>query len=359
MVDVNVSRVESSKSPLRFMIVCYLRRSQPLRRSVALCKSLTLIGLLFALYGSHYSARAQSPEIDPAETIRIETDLVDVNVSVMSRDPAHPPGNLALKDFMILENGSAQEISFFASAETPFDLVLLLDLSGSTSHKLDLIKKSARRFVEAVPATNRVAIVTFTSDVRVEAALTSDRKVLQQAIKQIRKSEDGTNFWDALRYVLESVLPHDLPNSQRRSAVVVMTDGVDNALPEVVGDGSQTTFEQLLGILRASDAIVLPVYLDTEAREVKSKRIPATAYVWARQQLALLADDSGNVVYPARELKDLEKVYRQVIRDLGTVYSLGYHPANKVRDGAWRTIAVQLPARPDLAVRARRGYFAR
>jgi VWFA-related protein len=326
---------------------------------VALCQSLSLIGLLFALYGSQYSARAQSAEVDPDEAIRIETDLVDVNVSVISRDPTRPPGNLSLKDFMILENGSAQEISFFASAETPFDLVLLLDLSGSTAHKLDLIKESARRFVEVVPPANRVAIVTFTSEVRVEAPLTSDRKFLQQAIRKIRKPKGGTNFWDALRYVLESVLPHDLPNSQRRSAVVVMTDGVDNALPEVIGDGSQTTFQQLLGVLRASDAIVLPVYLDTEEREVKSKRIPPTAYVWARQQLALLADDSGNVVYPARELKDLEKVYRQVISDLGTVYSLGYHPANKVRDGAWRTIAVQVPARPDLAIRARRGYFAR
>ena len=37
-----------------------------------------------------------------------------------------------------------------------------------------------------------------------------------------------------------------------------MTDGVDNALPDVFGDGSQTSFDQLLLMVRDSDAIVFP-----------------------------------------------------------------------------------------------------
>src|SRR5712691_6454940 len=84
------------------------------------------------------SCFAQS--VDPGETIRIDADLVDLNVSVFSRDRARPSGNLTQKDFAVFENGAPQEIAFFASAETPFDLVLLLDLSGSTSGKLDLIR---------------------------------------------------------------------------------------------------------------------------------------------------------------------------------------------------------------------------
>jgi hypothetical protein len=44
-----------------------------------------------------------------------------------------------------------------------------------------------------------------------------------------------------------------------------MTDGVDNALPDVYGEGSQaTTFEQLVEATRRSDTIVLPIYLETE-----------------------------------------------------------------------------------------------
>jgi VWFA-related protein len=322
-------------------------------------QTIFFIGLLLIIGGSMLTASGQSPALDPDETIRIETDLVDLNVSVLSRNPARPPGNLTQKDFAVFENGAAQKIAFFASAETPFDLVLLLDLSGSTSSKLDLIKKSAQRFVDAVPATDRVAIVTFTKEPRVETPLTLDRQDLEKAINAIKKPNGGTNFWDALRFVLESVLSQNLPRSQRRAAVVAMTDGVDNALPDVVGEGSQTTFEQLIKVLHSSEAIVLPVYLDTEAEEVKRKRIPASAYVLARQQLATLADEVGSIVYHARELKDLDTVYQQVIRDLGTVYSVGYRPTNKTRDGSWRAISVRVPSRPELAVRARRGYFAR
>lgn len=335
------------------------RRHRVLRRFASGSSFLTTV-LLLTAYCSPLTLVGQTQPVDSDERIRIETDLVDINVSILSRDPSRPPGTLLQKDFMVFENGALQEIAFFGSAERPFDLVLLLDLSGSTSNKLDLIKKSTQRFVDAAPAVDRIAVVTFTRNIQVPAQLTSDRQILKKAISEIEEADGGTNLWDALRYVLESMLPRrDLKRSPSRSAVVVMTDGVDNALPEVFGEGSTTTFEQLVQVLRGSEAIVLPVYLDTEADGVKSRRIPASAYVLARQQLGILAEESGNVVYQARKLKDLDKVYEQVIRDLGTVYSLGYRPANRNRDGAWRSISVQVPSRPDLAVRARRGYFAK
>lgn len=316
--------------------------------------------LLFSFFLFPFALRAGAQAIDPGETIRIDADLVDLNVSVFSRDRARPSGNLTQKDFAVFENGAPQEIAFFASAETPFDLVLLLDLSGSTSGKLDLIRTSAKRFVEAAPAADRIAIVTFTDEPRVVAPLTADRQQLNKAIEHIKKPSGGTNFWDALRYVLETEVPQPEPaQSHRRSAVVVMTDGVDNALPDVTGEGSETSFPALLQIVRRSDAIVLPIYLDTEEESVKKHHVPPSAYVFARQQLAELAQESGNVVYQAASLKDLESVYEQVIRDLGTVYSLGYRPANRAHDGSWRTITIQLPARPDLAVRAKRGYYAK
>ena len=316
--------------------------------------------LLFSFLLFPFALRAGAQTLDPGETIRIDTDLVDLNVSVFSRDRARPSGNLIQKDFAVFENGAPQEIAFFASAETPFDLVLLLDLSGSTAGKLDLIRRSAERFVEAAPPADRIAIVTFTDVPRVAAPLTSDRQQLRKAIEEIKKPSGGTKFWDALRYVLETEVPRpEAAQSHRRSAVVVMTDGVDNALPDVTGEGSETSFAELLQVVRRSDAIVLPIYLDTEEETVKKHRVPPSAYVFARQQLAELAQESGNAVYHAARLKDLESVYEQVIRDLGTVYSLGYRSANHARDGSWRAITVQLPARPDLAVRAKRGYYAK
>lgn len=319
----------------------------------------TIALLSFSFFLFPFALRTGAQTIEPGETIRIDTDLVDLNVSVFSRNPARPAGNLSQKDFAVFEDGSAQEIAFFASAETPFDLVLLLDLSGSTADKLDLIRKSAKRFVEAARPADRVGIVTFAKTPRVVSPLSSDRQQLIDAIEKISKPDGGTNFWDALNYVLQTSFSSSGPQSHRRHAVVLMTDGVDNALPDVQGEGSQTSFEELVQAVRESEAIVLPIYLDTEEETVKKYHVSRDGYFLARLQLAALAEQNGNVMYRASKVKDLEEVYEQVIRDLGTVYSLGYRSANRVRDGAWRAVSVQLPTRPDLAVRAKRGYYAK
>jgi VWFA-related protein len=298
---------------------------------------------------------AQTPE--PSEIVRVDSDLVDLKVSVLRRDPLNAIGELRQSDFVILEDGKPQEIAFFAGENAPFDLVLLLDLSGSTSDKLDLVKKSAKRFVEATRPIDRVAIVTFTNKPLLISPLTLDRKLLKASIKDIAKPGGGTNFWDALDFVLRSVLPEG--NLARRSAVVAMTDGVDNALPGIFGDGSRIRFADLLDHARASDVIVLPVYLDTEKEEVQRHRSTASAYSLAREQLTQLAEIGGTRVYRAKKLKDLDRVYEQVINDLGTVYSLGYKPTNTSRDGKWRSVAVQLVGRSGLSARTKPGYFTK
>src|SRR5713226_9704192 len=277
-------------------------------------------------------APAQTPE--PTDTIRIDTDLVNVSASVFSRQSSLPKSALEQKDFAVFENGEPQQISFFASAETPFDLVLLLDLSGSTADKIKLIRTSSKRFVDAARPGDRIAILTFTLDIQDVSRLTLDHEALKTSIDQIEKPRGDTNFWDALRFVLEHIVSQSRVEN-RRSAVVVMTDGVDNALPGVYGDGSATSFEDLLKIVQHSDTIVLPIYLDTE-KETDRRGTLKEAYALARQQLATLAAESGNVIHQAKKVKDLEGVYQQVIRDLSTVYSIGYRPGKLVRDGSWR-----------------------
>jgi VWFA-related protein len=303
---------------------------------------------------------AQQQTTEAIETIRVDTDLVDLHVQVLGRDPQRPVGELQQKDFRVFENGEPQEIAFFASSATPFDLVLLLDLSGSTVDKLDLVRKSARRFVEAARPVDRISVVTFANVPRLVSPLTFDRAALIEQINKIGKPRGGTNFWDALSFVLSRVVEKQ-PEEKRRSAVVVMTDGVDNALPDVPGDGSATSFPELIESVRKSESIVLPIYLDTEPEMVREHRWfdVENTFLIARRQLELLASESGSLLYRARRLEDLKGIYEQVIRDLGMVYSIGYSPTNKRRDGSWRTISVQFPARPELNARTRRGYFAR
>ena len=318
-----------------------------------------LTGALVMLVACFLPVNAGAQSSDSIETVRIDTDLVNLNVSVFSRDLARNPPALEQKDFAIFENGTPQEISFFASAETPFDLVLLLDLSGSTANKIDLIRKSSRHFVEAARPADRIAILTFSTEVRAVSMLTNDREALMRGIGLIEKPQGGTNLWDAVRFIFEHVLVQSRIEN-RRSAVVLMTDGIDNALPDVAGEGSITTFEEMMKVVGASDSIVLPIYLDTEKETVERRQATAVTFVRARNDLARLAEETGgNVVRRARKVKDLDGIYEQVIRDLSMVYSIGYRPAERARDGSWRGVKVQLLAHPDLAARSKKGYFAK
>jgi hypothetical protein len=75
--------------------------------------------------------------------------------------------------------------------------------------------------------------------------------------------------------------------------------------------------------------------------------------------LSLIATTCGTTLYHAAKLSDLDTVYPRVVRDLSTVYSIGYRPTNKTLDGKWRSVEVRLSSRSDLFARTKRGYFAK
>jgi VWFA-related protein len=291
---------------------------------------------------------------DDVDVVHIETNLVNLNVSVYSNKLKTNVSNLEQKDFSVFENGHEEAVSFFAATTVPFDLVLLIDLSGSTINKRALIRKSTLRFIEAARPIDRLSIVTFSTDTEVISPLTSDRTLLMASISRIDATEGGSNVWDAVAFALDHVL--DSKSVERRRAVVLMSDGLDNALGYGLDDGSQMSFADLLEKIRRSDAMVIPIYLDTEVD--RPFGLLTGMYQNSRKTMSLMADESGGLYYQARKIEDLEGVYEQVINDLGKVYSLGYKPNNEKHDGEWRSLKVQLVGHPDLVPRTRPGYYA-
>jgi VWFA-related protein len=292
--------------------------------------------------------------VGEGELIRVETNLVSLNVSVYSQKLKTHISTLEQKDFAVSEDGRDETITFFATTDVPFDLVLLIDLSGSTAGKRDLIRKTTRRFIEAARPFDRLAIVTFSTNTEVVSPLTIDHAKLLESANKI-DGKGGSNVWDALKFTLDQVVgPKTL---ERRRAIVFMTDGVDNALVGFGGGGSEISFADLLEAVRRNDTLVIPIYLDTES-DGTAIGWPRTIFENARRTLALLAEESGGLYYKARKIEDLDGVYAQVIEDLGKVYSLGYRPTNENRDGSWRMVKIQIPNRPDLLTRARPGYYA-
>ncbi len=306
-------------------------------------KNIFAKGLVPELLGS------ETPPED--EVIAIDTNLVSLDVSVHSAKVKTETGTLEQKDFRLFEDGREEKITFFARANVPFDLVLLLDLSGSTSKKTDLIRQSTARFIDAARPVDRLAIVTFATEVNVVAPLTSDHAQLLQSANNI-KNTGFSRVWDALKFTLENVLgPKTL---ERRRAVVFMTDGRDSSMMSYNEFGSKTTFAELLETVRKSEAAIFPIFLDTEGSDSSSPR----AFRNARATLDKLTEESGGFLYKAKKLEDLKGVYRQVLDDLSRVYSIGYVPTDERRNGQWRAVKVEIPLRRDLIVHTRAGYYA-
>lgn len=289
------------------------------------------------------------------EAIVLKAALVNLNVSVTNRSGV-ALANLRKEDFEVAENSEPQKIEFFQPTTAPFNLVLALDLSGSIKDKLDVVKSAALRFVEVLGPQDKVAVVTFTDEIRVVSQLTNDREELKRRIKAVDRSQGGTAFYEALWFSLMDTLRG---TRGQRNAIVVMTDGVDSSLDRYNPMQSRVSFNQLARRLEESDVIVFPIYLDTEYQEVFERgNSSSEAYAVARDQLERIGELTGGQIFKAEKVGDLSGVYKQVAAAIRTVYSVGYYPTNPERDGTFRRVRVGVN-RADAAVRTRKGYYAK
>jgi len=300
------------------------------------------------------STGGASPQAED-EAIVLNSSLVSLNVSVTNRSGS-ALANLSKADFDVFENGEQQKIEFFAPSSAPFNLVLVLDLSGSIQDKLNLVKSAASKFLDVIGPNDKVAVLTFTDQVRVVSPLSSNRDLVRKRIKTIDQATGGTAFYEAMWFAIVDTLRG---TQGQRNAVVVMTDGVDSSLDRFDPLPSRVSYNQLARRLEESDALVFPIYLDTEFDEVfKGGRSSSESYAIARMQLERLAEITGGQAFRAETADDLSGVYKQVAAAIRTIYSVGYYPIRNERDGSFHRVRVAVN-RPDAAVRTRRGYYAK
>src|SRR4030095_9933629 len=124
------------------------------------------------------ASTSQTEEVSEGDVIRVDSQLVTLNMSVVDRNTNRGLFGLNQEDFKLFEDGAEQRILQFDSASAPFDLVLLIDLSGSTRDVVKLIRQAALRFVNAARPSDRIAIITFAGRPAVVSRLTLDRERL-------------------------------------------------------------------------------------------------------------------------------------------------------------------------------------
>ncbi|HEX3085954.1 MAG TPA: VWA domain-containing protein [Pyrinomonadaceae bacterium] len=296
-------------------------------------------------------------EISEGDVIRVDTELVGLNVSVVDRGTNRGVNGLTREDFRLYENNGQQQIAHFESASAPFNLVLLIDLSGSTTTVVELIKSAALHFVDAARPFDRIGVITFAGGQVVVSPLTSDHEALRQRIQAIQKPEGSTKLYDAVAFAIDEVFRES--KDSRRNAIVVISDGLDSVLPNVTGEGSVLTYQEMIRRAKEFDGVIYSIWTDTQTYEPLSPLdIQQETFDLAHDQMKELAEAGGGAFYECQKLADLNGSYDRVVADLGTLYTLAYRPTNKVRDGSWRAIRVTVN-RPNAVARGKRGYFAK
>jgi Ca-activated chloride channel homolog len=346
---------------------------------------------------------SSTEEVGEGDVVRVETQLINVPAVVTDKS-GHPLTGLHVDNFVVMEDGKAQHVTNFSLTDAPFEIALLLDTSGSTREDLGLIRDAADSFVKVLRAGDRVALLAFknvprnglaSAAVDVVTPLTDDRKVLHEAISRIGTSS-GTPFYDALARVADQIFREPPRDEVRgRRAVVALTDGVDSS--------SDSGFDEVrarltrLGIASYCIQVSTEDYvedrllkdcqddgrLSLSAKQLERFRqifvpsaqkedyqdfcrmgpfermdISRQLYNLARKEMNELARASGGKNFSAATLQDASAAFAQVANEIGTQYSLGYYPSNKMRDGKFRQISVQLRGVKDGQVRAREGYYA-
>ena len=333
-------------------------------------KSKPVLGRESAKDSTLDSGISESPEharekIDP-DAIRLEARLINLNVKATDRN-GRSLSTLNKEDFRIQEDGVEQQIFYFEPVSAPINVVLLLDLSGSTRDNREVMIKTAKKFIDSLGAQDRIAIAAFTRKFILASDFTADKKELKKSVEKMKKISGGTAFYDGMWTTLD--LLRRVKDS--RKAIVVLTDGVDESLlsdPE----RSDHSFEELLARVSEEDATIYPIYLNREEAELTSElKDPSTTErrrerierrlkpnLTAHRQIEQLAEESAGSVFVVAGENELDGIYQRVAAELRLIYSLAYTSTNTSHDGKFRKINVAVK-QEGAVVRTRRGYVSR
>ncbi|HJT28321.1 MAG TPA: VWA domain-containing protein [Pyrinomonadaceae bacterium] len=312
------------------------------------------------------------------DVIRTNSNLVMVPVSVTDQTGNAVQG-LQVADFRLEEEGKQQEISSLGNPEqVPLAIALLFDISSSVSTKgfFASQQNAAAAFLKLVMKPNdKAAIFTITGQPNLIQPLDSAEKSAAKMLSIPAATVSvPTAFYDtaaaAAKYLMENA-----PSNYRR-VIVVLSDGDDNnsnlTRDQSIADyrattaGKQEALGTRTGLIQAHARAVAGVQKAVQQADAifysvnpggPSIKLNMIA-MRAERNMEAIAETTGGTAFVPDSDADLERVFRQVAAELRGQYLLQYYAdTEKIPAGQFRKIQVAVPARNDVRVRARQGYY--
>ena len=319
---------------------------------MTLAPSLFLVSLLL-----FPQQEAEGSPDDQGFRIGVAVDQVFLSVNARSVNGGFVD-DLEQEEFRVYENGVEQKIVNFYSQGVPAQVVLLIDISGSTRQAQSEIRKAAMGFAASLGLEDKVSVVTFSDAPRLILNWTNDIERIELALRSIY-AKGATVLNDALFVVFDDLLQ----GMEGKKAVIILTDGIDT--------GSMVGQPEVMRLAVRSETMI---YVVSKLEEYWAGAIAARAQLQARSQLiprALkdsfildarrflerLAQRTGGKILNTQAFTSLSDVYQQVAEELKNQYYISYVPSDIMKDGRWREIEVRIQRR-GVEVGTRPGYYA-
>jgi VWFA-related protein len=285
-----------------------------------------------------------SPALD-AQTQVFRATAAQVSVSASVKKGNNVVANLAAKDFTLTDNGVAQTINAISMESVPVDVTLFLDTSGSTSGRLDEMKRDTQAIIKMLRPGDKFRLLVIGDSVYeavpwVDAGTTVALPF--QPVGGISLVQDAL-----LMAVLHRVAP------DRRHLVVGMTDSRDC--------GSVVSSAFLRELMSRSEAVVHVVDQEGSGGEAKYRVRTCTprAAPNGNEVIREAIERTGGELHKGSFLfrsRSILSAFKKIFDDFRQSYVLRYSPEGVALPG-WHAIQVKVPGMKDVVVRARAGYY--
>lgn len=278
------------------------------------------------------------PKTENLETLKFETNLVVLNVTITDGTDSYVPG-LKREDFKVFEDKAQQKIVDFNATESPFAVAILLDTSLSMQNKLTLARAACAKFVEGLREGDTFAIYSFGGVKVKQLQEFTEIRDVPDSVWDLRVDGE-TPLYDAITKSAEALAERP----ERRRAILIVSDGADTK--------SKATLEQAVKKTLDAQASIYAVDL-SDASVYKTQPRDNGAQI-----MKDMTAKTGGKFFATAGGSQLRDAFASTVDELRNQYTLTYESTNEKYDGKWRAVEVRV-AKPLASVRTRQGYYAR
>ncbi len=311
------------------------------------------------------TAPAPPPDETPAESLKVQVNLVDLFFTVKDKSGTLIP-HLTRNECQVTEDKVPQTFkSFTAETDQPLTLGILLDTSGSQQRVLPLEQQAASEFFrEVLRKQDEAYLASFDVNVDLLQDFTNSPHLLSRAMDKAQinigggslgppglgggpvpiSNPKGTVLYDA---IYESAT-QKLNQETGRKALIILTDGED--------EGSDHKIREAIGAAEKNNVIIY-VILIADREMYWSQGEGYYGYSPAKQ----ISDESGGrIIDVGNNGAKLQAAFEEIEAELRTQYVASYTPSNAKEDGTFRHIGLECKGDngDNLKVQVRKGYYA-